>query len=152
MKEIELIFLWCNIDDINGRNLKLLFLFHSFTSNNLCLSRLRSPSNAYAIHVCVCVCVCVHGQLHLNEWINLDCMREERKNWLAFPSSLFEVITDGAWLQWTSRRRFNVVFSTLSLSLSLPLWRESCCYIVSCSWPGLLGLFSRSDDSVPVCT
>lgn len=88
-KEIEPIFFWYNIEDINDWNLKLLF-FSSlllFTSNNLCLSRLESP-----LILMQYMYVYMHGQLRLNEWINLSCMKGERKNWLAFPSSLFGVL------------------------------------------------------------
>jgi hypothetical protein len=43
-KEIELIFLRYNIEDIDDWDLKLpFFSFLLLTSNNLCLSRLESP-------------------------------------------------------------------------------------------------------------
>lgn len=58
-----------------------------FTSNNLCLSRLESP-----LILMQYMYVYMHGQLRLNEWINLSCMKDERKNWLVFPSSLFWVL------------------------------------------------------------
>lgn len=147
MKEIELIFLWCNIDDINGRNLKLLFLFHSFTSNNLCLSRLRSP---LMLMQSMCVCVCAWSITF--EWMNQSGLHARGTEELASIS--FVSIWGYYWwcvtlVDITSQVQCRVLYSP---SLSLPFWRESCCYIVSCSWPGLLGLFSRSDDSVPVCT
>ncbi len=83
----------------------------------------------------------MHGQLRLNEWINLSCMKDERKNWLAFPSSLFGVllmVRDFSGHHVAGSMSFSFFF----LSLSLSFWLYSCRYITLCSLNGvLLSLF-----------
>jgi hypothetical protein len=89
------------------------------------------------------------------EWMNQSKLHERLTEELASISFVsFRRITDGAWLHWTSRRRFNVIFSfsfSLSLSRSLFLTLLSCCYITLCSSNGVLLLLLRSYYNVLIC-
>jgi hypothetical protein len=119
-KEIELIFLWYNIEDIDDWDLKLRFFsLLLLTSNNLCLSRLES-----LLILMQYMYVCIYAWSITFEWMNQSELHERRTEELASISFVsIWGITDGAWLQWTSRCRFNVIFFfSLSLSLSLFLF------------------------------